>query len=298
MLKKIITAPQVLLFIAACCWGGNAVASKLAVGNITPMMLTFSRWVIAVAVLIFLGRKHIAKDWPLIKRNLPYLIGMGCLGFSLFNATMYSAAQFIPAIHVAIEQAAVPLIIFIINLIMFKKPIRMLHLIGYSITTIGVMLTISKGNLLSLNMQTLNFGDLLMLIACCIYALYTVLLFKKPTMHWMSLTAVLATGGLIGGSILLIGELSLGVNSFDITWKGVGVILFAAIFPSIIAQAAYIEGNAKLGANVAGLFINLVPVLGVLLAVVTLGEQLHFYHAISLVLVLGGIFVAQRAKVN
>ena len=293
-MNKIITNPQFLLFITALCWGGNAVASKLAVGHVTPMMLTFSRWLVAFIVLLFFARHHLRHDWQLIKRCLPYLLVMGFIGFALFNGLMYFAAASIPAIHIAIELAAIPLIIFVINLVLFKSPLKILHIIGFSISVIGVLLTISRGDFNQLNMNTLNFGDLLMLLACGVYALYSVLLFKKPAIHWLSLTTALTAGGLIGSTLLLIGELSLGINSFNISLQGVGVIIYAAIFPSIMAQAAYIEGNAKLGANIAGLYINLVPILGMLLAVLILNETLHFYHAVSLILVLGGIYIAQR----
>ena len=50
-----------------------------------------------------------------------------------------------------------------------------------------------------------------------------------------------------------------------------------------------------IGGNRAGLFINLVPVFGSLLAVLLIGESFHLYHAIGLVLVLGGIYLAEKS---
>lgn len=78
--------------------------------------------------------------------------------------------------------------------------------------------------------------------------------------------------------------------------RGWGILVYTAIFPSILSQAFWIQGNAMIGANRAGLFINLVPVFGTALAILILGERLHAYHAVALALVLGGIAIAERGK--
>jgi len=65
------------------------------------------------------------------------------------------------------------------------------------------------------------------------------------------------------------------------------------MFPSILAQVFYIRGVELIGANRAGLFINLVPIFGTLLAIVLLGETFHAYHAVAMAMVLGGITVAE-----
>jgi drug/metabolite transporter (DMT)-like permease len=57
----------------------------------------------------------------------------------------------------------------------------------------------------------------------------------------------------------------------------------------------YIRGNELIGANRAGLFINLVPIFGTLLSVVLVGEKFQAYHAIAIVLVLGGIWLAEHS---
>jgi drug/metabolite transporter (DMT)-like permease len=50
-----------------------------------------------------------------------------------------------------------------------------------------------------------------------------------------------------------------------------------------------------IGPNRAGLFINLVPIIGTLLSISLLGEAFHLYHAIALILVLGGIWLAENS---
>lgn len=72
------------------------------------------------------------------------------------------------------------------------------------------------------------------------------------------------------------------------------IIAYTAIFPSMVSQLFFIRGVAMLGANRAGLFINLVPIFGALLAVIILAESFKAYHLAGLVLVLGGIAMAER----
>ena len=74
---------------------------------------------------------------------------------------------------------------------------------------------------------------------------------------------------------------------------GTIVVLYTAILPSLAAQVLFIKGVEYIGANRAGLFINTVPIFGTLLAVALLGEDFRLYHAIALVLVLGGIWIAE-----
>lgn len=76
--------------------------------------------------------------------------------------------------------------------------------------------------------------------------------------------------------------------------KGWVLVVYAAIFASLIAQILYIKGVEQIGANRAGLFINLVPVFGTLLSVFVLSETLHTYQIMALIMALAGIAVAER----
>lgn len=78
--------------------------------------------------------------------------------------------------------------------------------------------------------------------------------------------------------------------------KGWLLVIYCAIFPSVLAQILFMRGVELVGSNRAGLYVNLVPVFAALFAVMILGEVMHLYHIISLVLVLGGIYMAERGK--
>ena len=283
-----------LLTLTALMWGGNAVAGKFAVGNISPLMLTAARWTIASILLLFIARKHLRADWPVIKNRLGYLFCMGAVGFAAFNGFLYSALLFTTAVNVAILQGAMPMMIFMLNFVAFRVITTWAQAFGYALTLLGVLLTAAAGNLSQILALQVNFGDALMLIACLIYSAYSVLLRSKPDIHWLSFLCLLIVSAALAAIPMALYE----ATTADFIWPtnitGWSVVAFTALFPSIVAQGAYIRGVELLGGNAAGIFLNLVPIFGVLLAVVLLGEIFAAYHAVAMVLVLGGIVIAQR----
>ena len=69
-----------------------------------------------------------------------------------------------------------------------------------------------------------------------------------------------------------------------------------AIFTSIVGQVFWIRGVEMIGPSRAGVFQNLVPVIGALLSVVLLRETFHWFHAASLGLVITGLFISELGK--
>lgn len=282
----------ILLLLTTLFWGGNAVAGKFAVGHISPMLLNLARWAIACAILYVMGRRQLAADWPAIRPKLPLLVTLGALGFSLFNVALYSALNYTSAINASVEQAGIPMLIFMINFLVFRLAARLGQIVGFVMSVAGIALTASHGDPVRLLELDVNFGDALMVVSCVVYAIYTVALRFRPDVHWMSLMIVMTGAAAIVAVPFTIVEFALGSGSPP-DMLGWGVIAYAALFPSILAQIFYIHGVELIGANRAGLFINLVPIFGTLLSIVMLGEDFHLYHALALALTFGGIWLAE-----
>ena len=275
-------------------WGGNAVAGKFAVGHVSPLMLTAARWTIASCLLLFLARRHLRTDWPIIKQRLVYLFCMGAIGFTVFNGLLYTALHYTTAVNVAILQGAMPMMIFLLNFIAFRVATTWAQALGYALTLIGVLLTAAAGNLDRLMALNVNVGDLLMLAAGVLYATYSVFLRSKPDIHWMSFLCLLVFSAALAAIPMALYEATTDSFIWPTTLTGWSVVAYTALLASIVAQAGYIRGVEMLGGNAAGLFLNLVPIFGVVLAVLLLGEAFTFHHALAMALVVGGIVIAQR----
>jgi drug/metabolite transporter (DMT)-like permease len=284
-----------LLVLTTLFWGGNPIAGKLAVGHISPMLLTAARWGIAAAILAYLGRRRFAADWPEVRAKLPLLVCLGFFGFTVFNVALYSALKYTSAINVSIEQAGIPMLIFIVNFLLFGLRASAGQIVGFVLSIAGVALTASHGDPLRLLELKVNFGDALMLLSVVVYSGYTVALRNKPDIHWQSLMTVLTATAFATTLPFVAAEFAYGVGIVpDAT--GWAIIAYTAIFPSILSQVFYIRGVELIGANRAGLFINLVPIFGTVLSVIILGEDFRAFHAIAMALVFGGIWLAETSS--
>ncbi|MER8755051.1 DMT family transporter [Mesorhizobium sp. M0976] len=285
-------AAYLFLLFTTLLWGGNSVAGKLAVGHISPMTLVFLRWLLAVLILLPIGWATLRQDWPVVRRHWLLLGGLGACGFAFFNTIFYTALNYTTAINVSIEQAAIPIVIIIANFVFFRLRVNGVQIIGVVLTIAGVAVTVSHGDPRQLLRLDLNFGDAIMLIAVLCYSFYSVGLRLKPVIRWQSLMLALSVAALITSLPFFLWEIAVGKVIVPDA-RGWAVAFYTAIGASVISQIFYIRGNELIGANRAGLFINLVPIFGTLLSVLIVGETFQLYQALALALVLSGISLAE-----
>ncbi len=294
--SKPSTSAYALLTITAVFWAGNAVAGKFAVGHVSPFMLTTLRWTLACLILLPFSFRHLRKDAAEIRAHLPFLVFLGLCGFAVFNNFLYLALNHTTAINAAIIQAAMPLVVFGLNFLLFRDRATRFQIVGFSLTLIGVMLTATRGSPFALAANTLNYGDVLMLFAVLAYGIYSVFLSKKPDIHLLSFIFVLACASLAGSLFFSASEAMMG-NLVLPDVRGWAVVVYTAVFPSLVSQLFWVMGIERIGSNRGGVFINLVPIFAAMLAVFLLGEQLELYHVAAIFLVLGGVTLAQRTSV-
>lgn len=281
-----------LLLSTALFWGGNAVAGKLAVGHISPMLLTSGRWLLAFLVMLAIGWRRLRADWPAIRRHWLLLALLGTFGFTIFNVGFYTAFFYTTAINVSVEQAGMPMLIFLLNFLFFRHAASAAQITGLVMSVVGILLTATHGEPARLLALDLNLGDAIMLAACLVYAGYTVALRFKPDIHWQSLMIALTGSAFLTSMPFAIAEVSAGTGIWP-DREGWLILLYVLVGPSLLAQAFFIRGVELIGPNRAGLFINMVPITGTLLSILILGESFHLYHAVALLLVFGGIWLAE-----
>ena len=285
--------PYLLLMLTTLAWAGNAVASRLAAGHISPMALTALRWVGVVALLAPFMARPICEAAPVLVPIWRRILVMGGLGFTAFNALMYAAAYHTTAVNIAIFQGAVPVFVLIFGLVAFGTRIGLLQALGTALTLVGVGAIAARGDLHVLRSFSFLIGDVFMLIACASYAVYTLALRDRPKVSGFVFFSVLALAALMISLPLLAWEIAAG----EIIWpdlRGFAILLYVTLFPSLLSQIFFMRGVELIGPSRAGLFVNLVPVFGAILGVAILGEPFRWYHAVGLVLVLGGIWLAER----
>ncbi len=295
--KRIIDAlygaPFVLLTLTALFWGGNAVAGRIAIDQITPFTLVALRWVLVLAVLWPIYGGQVRAHWPEIKPQLFRIVLMASLGFTGFNVLFYVGAQYTTAINIGILQGSIPVIVLAGAFIVHGVKATALQLIGVLVTMMGVVVVATRGAPLSILELDLNKGDIAMLAACVLYAFYTVALRNRPKMPGAAFFTLLALIAAITSLPLLAVEaVTTGLKMPTV--QGFAVIAFVAIFPSCLAQLFFLRGVDLIGPGRAGVFVNLVPVFAAALGVGLIGEAFAPFHGAALALVIGGIWLAQQ----
>jgi len=284
-----------LLIITTWCWGLNAIISRLAVGEISPMQLVTFRWLGVVLILTVIARDNIVRDWPVLRRHLPFLCLMGSCGFTAFNALFYVAGHHTGAINIGILQGSIPIFVLLGSLVVLRQPISVIQGAGVAVTLLGVAIVASRGNLGDLLATSVNRGDLFMLIACFFYAAYSIGLSRRPNVSALGFFAIIVSVAWLVSLPLV------AIETYQLGWTGPTatgwtLALLVTLLPSLIAQVFFIQGVTLIGASRAGVFVNLVPVFASIMAVIFLQEVFQMYHALALILVLGGIWLSEIGK--
>lgn len=282
-----------LLVLTTLIWGCNAVAARLAVGEISPMMLTTARWSICCVALWFTARREIAAHWRSLRPHWRYLAIMGTAGFTAFNALFYTAAHHTTAINIAIIQGTIPVLVLMGGFLFAGLRATRLQMLGVGITLAGIVVVASRGDLAVLTGLGFNVGDVWILIASLLYAGYMLGLRRRPAVPPIVFFAALAAVASIASLPLLAMEVARG-EFFAPTPTGWLIMLFVGLLPSFVSQITFIQAVALIGPARAGVYLNLTPIFGPLLAVGVLGEPLSLYHGVALALVLGGIWIAEH----
>ena len=294
-MKQKLYNPHLFLTLASLFWGFNAIASRLAVDEISPMLLVSGRWLGVMIILSIICRHQLSLGFQVFKSNYKWMIVMGLCGFTTFNSIYYISAHHTVAINLGIVQSTTPAFIMIISMFWLKTRINLKQVTGLLITFIGVLIVISNGNLASVLRLKLNNGDLLLIVACIFYAIYAVGLRKRPEINdilLMTIFSYIAFVGSLPGLMIEITQYSF----FFPTFKGLMILSVIIIFPSLLAQILFMKGVKIVGPALSGLYTNLVPIFTSLLAIIILDEVFYIYHLISLIIIFLGIYIFDRKK--
>ena len=288
ILSRAYSSSPFLLFLATLGWGSNTIASRLAVGEISPMLLIFFRWGFVVVILLSLYWRQMIDEWPIIRPRLKWLLIMGGCGLSLFNAFFYIAAHSTTAVNLGIIQSTMPGMILLGSFMFFGDRINRLQFSGLLLTLLGVGVIVTQGSLEQLMQLTFNHGDLLMIFACSFYAMYTVGLKSRPKISGMVMLAYFSVAAFLMTIPLMIFE-SFIYGTVMPGVKGFAIVFYIAMVPSFLSQIFFMRGVDLIGPGSAGLYANLVPIFSAIMAVLLLSEEFALFHLAAMLLVFGGI---------
>lgn len=281
----------VYLLLPVLFWSGNYVLGRVTVsGGIDPFTISFFRWSIACLLILPFAYPKIRQDWHLIKRHWPMLALFAFLGICNYNLFLYIGLTSTTVTNAVLLNSIMPVMILITARLLLGTKTSTLQNTGILLSTIGAVVIISRGSLTTFLHLTFTPGDLWIVTAAVSWAIYSVLLTKRPRLHLLSF---FATTALMGTTLQL--PLFLLFSSSElstITAANWGAIIYMGIFASIGAFLCWNIGVQKLGAATAGHFVHLMPVFSIFLSVLFLNEQIRSFHGVGILLIFSGIGIA------
>ena len=284
----------VLLGLVMLLWAGNSIVGRAVRDDVGPFTLSFVRWAGASLVLLPFALGPLRRDWAAIKRHWLVIAVLGLTGVAAFNAIMYTGLHYTTATNGLLLQAAIPPAVLFADRILFGVRAAWAQVLGMLVSVFGVAVIVFEGEPSHVLGFRFGLGDGLVLIACADWALYTVLLRKRPDVSPLSFLLATFLVGVAAIAPLWLWELA---NGPPVRWSaGVGgAFLYVALLPSLVSYLIYNNAAEVVGPARAGQAITLLPLFGALLSAALLGEQLHAYHFAGMALILVGILVAALA---
>lgn len=276
-------------------WGGTFVAGKIVVGTLTPLMGSFARYSIACAALLVAALA--------IEGGLPRLTGrqwfatfvLGLFGVFAYNLFFMAALAKLPASRAALIIALNPAITIALSAVVFNERLGVRRWTGVLVALLGVAIVVSRGDFRSFSGGGVGLGELYMFGAVISWAIYTVL--GRKVLGGLSPLAATNYAALWG--TVLLGAVAapqvgtLHPAQFD--WQMVVSLLYLGVLGTALAFVWYYMSVKKVGASSASIFNNLVPVFGVAISVLLLGEPLLTSMLIGGVIAIAGVMVVSRA---
>lgn len=298
MRRHVPASPYVLLALATLFWSGNFVLGRAVSGRIPPVGLAFWRWAGAFAVLLPLSFRLLKEQGPLLRRSWRILLPLGILGVGSFNTLVYVGLRGTTATNAVLLNSACPA--FIVAIAWFVRGQRPAprQAAGILVSLVGVAAIVARGAPRALLTLTFNPGDLWVLTAVLCWAVYTILLDRRPAgIHPMAFLTVLVGIGLAWLAPIYAAEILRGGR---LTPDGItiGSLLYFALLPSVASYVFWNQAVGEVGPNRAGAFLHLMPAFGSLLAVLLLGESFRLYHLAGIGLILAGVTLAGGAPVR
>ena len=284
-----------ILILTTIFWSGNFIVGKAAsMFQIPPFSLNFYRWFFAGLILLPFTYKEIINKKIYIYNNLGFFIILGVTSITIFNSIVYYSLYYTQVISGILMISTIPVWIIFISSILNIEKTNIFQIIGVILSLTGVIFIITKADLNLIKNLDFNKGDLSMVVAMFSWAIYSALLkSKKYEISQVSLLEVVIICGLIFLIPIYFIEMKMG-NPIILGKPFYLILSYVVIFPGLAAFFFWIKGISIIGANRAGIFLHLMPIIGAIMAMLIFDEKFMFYHILGAIFIIAGITLSNK----
>lgn len=277
----------------AIFWGGTFVAGRSLAQTVGPFSAAFFRFAIASVFLVLLLRRSEGKlSWPAKDQVFPVIL-LGLTGALLYNFFFLKGLKLIEAGRASVIIANNPIFIALFSAYFFRERLNLVKLIGIFISVGGAVIVISRGRILEVFQGGLGPGEIY--IFGCVASWVAFSLIGKAVMNNLSPLRSVTFSSVAGALFLMVPAfLEGGFGFLEYSLLEWALIFYLGFFGTVLGFLWYYQGIQKIGPTRAGLFINFVPISGIVLAFIFLKEPITMSLLIGTVLVSSGVYLTNR----
>ncbi len=274
--------------LAMIFWGTSFIATKVALRELTPLMIIFFRLVFSITLLIIFAL-YTKKDFTIKPKSHLWIVLLALIA-SFHLWIQVTGLKYTTAVNTGWIIGTAPVFIAILGFIFFKEKLTILKVSGILIAFAGLILLISRGDISRLNFLT-HKGDFLILASAFTWSVYSVVN-KKITINYhpvMTILFLFLMMAIIIGPFTLNGEYFRAVS--HLSMKSWGAVLFLGIFCSGVSYVLWSQTLSEMEATKTGAFLYFEPFVTVISAWVFLNESLTTMIIISGLVIMFGVYL-------
>jgi drug/metabolite transporter (DMT)-like permease len=293
MLKSKLFVYLEALF-AVIVWGASFIATKIAVGQISPVSVVWIRFAIGIPILLV--AVFMRKQFAFPKGNeWAYFALLGFLGISFHQWLQSNGLQTSQATTTAWIVSTSPVFIALLAWVILKEKLSMIQISGIALAMAGVLVVVSKGNFASIALGNFGtVGDFLILISAVNWAVFSILSRRGFQSHPSTRLTfwVMTLGWLITTVAFIAGKNYTEITQLDS--RGWWAMIFLGIFTTGLAYIAWFDVLSQLPAAQSGAFLFLEPPSSMVAAAIILFEKITWASIIGGVVIILGVWLVNK----
>jgi len=280
-------------------WAANFIVVKAANREIPPVTFALLRFGLAAVVLLAALRIR-EGSWRPPRGDALAIMGLGALGFGVYQVIWSTALQSIPAGDSALLIAATPVLTALLAVVAGSDVLTRTKLAGGLISFVGVAIVIVAGPTFAGlgTSSAVIVGDGLTLLAAACWSVYTA--FGAPFLRRHSPLQTTAWA-MVGGCLVLLlpGLWEATSASWGTVSTGAwGGLLYSAILPAGLANVLVFHAIRLLGPTLITAFQFLVPFMAVVLAAIFIGEPVRTAQIAGGAVIVGGVALTRARSID
>ena len=277
--------------LAMIFWGTSFIATKVALEELTPLMIIFFRLIFSISLLTVFAL-YTKRDFSIkLKSHLWILLLALIASFHLW--IQVTGLKYTTAVNTGWIIGTAPVFMAVLGSIFFKEKLTVLKISGILVAFSGLLLLISKGDISKLSFIS-HKGDFLILASAFTWSVYS-MVNKKITINYSPVMTILFLFIMMA---IIIGPFTINSQYFDaiskMSIKVWGSVLFLGIFCSGISYVLWAKSLSEMEATKTGAFLYFEPFVTIIAAWLLLNENITVIIIISGLIIMLGVYLVNR----